>query len=57
MGRVLCLNRQQVVFGPPAQVLTRTVLERTYGGAIVMLPGEGARGVLPAHHHHTHGPQ
>jgi ABC-type Mn2+/Zn2+ transport system ATPase subunit len=51
--QVLCLNRRQVAFGPPASTLTREVLERTYGGAIVMLPGgEGARGVLPAHHHH-----
>ena len=51
--RVLCLNRRQVAFGPPAAVLTREVLERTYGGSIVMLPGEsGQRGVLPAHHHH-----
>ena len=49
--RVLCLNRLQVAFGPPAEVLTREVLERTYGGSIVMLPGDGARGVLPAHHH------
>jgi ABC-type Mn2+/Zn2+ transport system ATPase subunit len=49
--RVLCLNRRQVAFGPPGEVLTRDVLERTYGGAIVMLPGDGARGVLPAHHH------
>ena len=51
--RVLCLNRKQVAYGPPQETLTREVLERTYGGAIVMLPGSGeARGVLPAHHHH-----
>ena len=50
--RVLCLNRRQVAYGPPREVLTREVLERTYGGSIVMLPGEGdRRGVLPAHHH------
>ena len=47
--RVLCLNRLQVAFGPPGEVLTREVLERTYGGSIVMLPGDGALGVLPAH--------
>ena len=54
--RVLCLNGAQIAFGPPAVVLTREVLERTYGGSIVMLPGEGsseAAGILPAHHH-TH---
>ena len=50
--RVLCLNRRQVAFGPPREVLTREVLEHTYGGSIVMLPGDGdRRGVLPAHHH------
>jgi len=50
--RVLCLNRRQVAFGPPDEVLTREVLEATYGGAIVELPGDGGRGVLPPHHHH-----
>jgi hypothetical protein len=36
-------------------VLTTTVVEATYGGAIVSLPGDGgARGILPAHHH-DHG--
>jgi ABC-type Mn2+/Zn2+ transport system ATPase subunit len=50
---VLCLNRHQVAFGRPAETLTRRVLEATYGGAIVPLPGEGdAVGILPAHHHH-----
>jgi ABC-type Mn2+/Zn2+ transport system ATPase subunit len=56
--RVLCLNRRQVAFGPPDLVLTRGVVERTYGGSIVVLPAEGpapAVGVLPAHHHgHAH---
>lgn len=48
--RVLCLNGRQVAYGAPEEVLTREVLERTYGAAIVELPGGGA-GVLPAHHH------
>jgi ABC-type Mn2+/Zn2+ transport system ATPase subunit len=56
--RVLCLNVGQVAFGPPGVVLTRDVVERTYGGSIVVLPAEGrapAAGVLPAHHHgHEH---
>jgi ABC-type Mn2+/Zn2+ transport system ATPase subunit len=56
--RVLCLNVGQVAFGPPGLVLTREVVERTYGGSIVVLPPEGeapAAGVLPAHHHgHQH---
>jgi ABC-type Mn2+/Zn2+ transport system ATPase subunit len=49
--RVLCLNRRQVAFGPPAAALDRRVLEATYGGAIVELPGGELRGVLPPHHH------
>jgi ABC-type Mn2+/Zn2+ transport system ATPase subunit len=46
---VLCLNRGQIAFGPPAEVLTREVLERTYGAQVVELPG-GTQGVMPAHH-------
>jgi len=54
---VLCLNRRQIAFGPPLATLDRTVLEQTYGGAIVAIPGEnGARaGILPPHHHHHEG--
>ena len=54
--RVLCLNRRQVAFGPPAETLTRDVLEETYGGEIVALPGERGEAavVLPPHHHHEH---
>ena len=52
---VLCLNRRQVAFGPPAETLTRPVLEATHGGAIVVLPREGAgvaeSAIFPAHHH------
>jgi ABC-type Mn2+/Zn2+ transport system ATPase subunit len=52
---VLCLNRRQVAFGHPAETLTRRVLEETYGGSIVEIPGAGgALGVLPPHHH-DHG--
>ena len=53
--RVLCVNRRQIAFGPP-EVLTRAVLEATYGGAIVAVD-EGS-GILPAHHcehEHDHG--
>ncbi len=52
--RVLCLNGAQIAFGPPEVVLTRDVLERTYGGSIVVLPGADgapAEGIVPAHHH------
>ncbi|MEN3281856.1 MAG: hypothetical protein V7607_2996 [Solirubrobacteraceae bacterium] len=49
--RVLCLNRRQIAFGAPVEVLDRPVLEATYGGAIVELPGDHVQGVLPPHHH------
>ena len=47
--RVLCLNGRQVAFGPPAETLTREVLERTYGGELMELP-DGGVGVTPPHH-------
>lgn len=47
----LCLNREQIAFGPPDEVLTRDVLERTYGAAIVSVPGIGPA-IIPPHHHH-----
>jgi ABC-type Mn2+/Zn2+ transport system ATPase subunit len=49
---VLCLNGRQIAFGNPQEVLDRAVLEATYGGAIVEIPGTGGRGILPPHHHH-----
>jgi ABC-type Mn2+/Zn2+ transport system ATPase subunit len=48
---VLCLNKRQVAFGKPAAILDREVLEATYGGAIVEIPGTDHVGILPAHHH------
>jgi ABC-type Mn2+/Zn2+ transport system ATPase subunit len=48
---VLCVNRRQVGVGPPEQTLDRAVLEATYGGEIVEIPG-GGRAILPPHHHH-----
>ena len=53
--RVLCVNRSQIAFGPPASTLTVPVLEATYGNEIVTLPDDGTgarRGLLPAVHHH-----
>ncbi|HEX5758017.1 MAG TPA: metal ABC transporter ATP-binding protein [Thermoanaerobaculia bacterium] len=49
---VLCLNRNQIAVGPAEQVLDLEVLEATYGGAIVELPGGAGRAILPPHHHH-----
>jgi ABC-type Mn2+/Zn2+ transport system ATPase subunit len=49
---VLCLNRRQIACGRPQAVLADVaVLEATYGGAIVEIPGSGGRGILPPHHH------
>jgi ABC-type Mn2+/Zn2+ transport system ATPase subunit len=48
---VLCLNRRQIAFGQPDEVLDREVLEATYAGAIIEIPGSDHVGVLPAHHH------
>jgi ABC-type Mn2+/Zn2+ transport system ATPase subunit len=48
---VLCVNRHQIAVGSPPQTLDREVLEATYGGAIVEIPGTG-RAILPPHHHH-----
>ncbi|HWB69194.1 MAG TPA: metal ABC transporter ATP-binding protein [Solirubrobacterales bacterium] len=49
---VLCINRTQIAGGPPDEVLDLPVLEATYGGTIVELPGSEARAILPPHHHH-----
>ena len=51
---VLCLNGTQIAFGPPDTTLNREVIEATYGGSIVEIPGQPGRGVLPPHHH-DHG--
>jgi manganese/iron transport system ATP-binding protein/manganese/zinc/iron transport system ATP- binding protein len=51
---VLCLNGCQVAFGPPGEVLTRMVLEATYGSEIVVIEEDGAplRAVTVQHHDH-----
>lgn len=51
---VLCLNRTQISFGDPEVALSKPVLEATYGGHIVEIPGQPELGVLPAHHHEHH---
>jgi ABC-type Mn2+/Zn2+ transport system ATPase subunit len=54
--RVLCLNGRQVAYGPPAETLTRTVLEETYGSEIVVIDagGEPVRALAVQHHDHDH---
>ena len=51
---VLCLNGRQVAFGPPENTLTPEVLEATYGGELVTVPGksEGQVSVVSPHKHH-----
>ena len=49
---VLCLNKRQVAYGPPDDVLDLGVIEETYGAAVVELPGGAGKAVLPPHHHH-----
>lgn len=48
---VLCVNRTQISFGHPSEALSKPVLEATYGGQIVEIPGQPDLGVLPSHHH------
>jgi ABC-type Mn2+/Zn2+ transport system ATPase subunit len=48
---VLCLNRRQIAYGPPAEVLTPSVLQATYGAELVVLGG-GRRAVAVEHHEH-----
>ncbi len=50
---VLCINKSQIACGQPERVLgDLAVLEATYGGAIVEIPGAEGRAILPPHHHH-----
>jgi ABC-type Mn2+/Zn2+ transport system ATPase subunit len=53
---VLCLNRRQVAFGAPAEVLGRATLQATYGHELIVLEnGEDTRAVTIQHHEHDHG--
>ena len=51
---VLCLNRRQVAFGRPAEVLDRATLQATYGAEIVVVEDAGGpvRAVTVQHHEH-----
>jgi ABC-type Mn2+/Zn2+ transport system ATPase subunit len=50
---VLCVNRAQVAYGAPDDVLTPPALEATYGGELIVLR-EGGRAVAIDHHGHEH---
>ena len=52
--RVLCLNQRQVAYGPPAEVMTREVLEQTYVSEIVVLDAGGQSVPAVAMRHHEH---
>lgn len=52
LDSVLCVNGRQIAAGEPEEVLDLAVLEATYGGSIVELPGSASRAILPPHHHH-----
>ena len=49
---VLCLNRRQVAFGAPREVLEQPILEATYGSEMIVLGG--GRAVTVQHHGHEH---
>jgi ABC-type Mn2+/Zn2+ transport system ATPase subunit len=48
--QVLCLHGAQIAYGPPAQVLSPTVLQATYGHELVIL--DGGTAVTVDHHAH-----
>ena len=50
---VLCLNRRQIAFGAPTEVLGADVLQATYGAELIVL-GEGRTAVAVEHHDHDH---
>ena len=53
---VLCLNRHQVAFGRPAEVLTRATLEATYGHELIVLDASTpTRAITVQHHEHGDG--
>jgi ABC-type Mn2+/Zn2+ transport system ATPase subunit len=52
---VLCLNRRQVAFGPPDEVLERATLQATYGSEMIVLEDPKSAAVTVQHHDHAHG--
>lgn len=47
--RVLCLNGEQVAFGPPESTLTTETLARTYGGELLRVGADGRLAVADHH--------
>jgi manganese/iron transport system ATP-binding protein/manganese/zinc/iron transport system ATP- binding protein len=50
---VLCLNRRQIAFGEPEEVLAPAVLQATYGAELIVL-ADGGHAVAIDHHGHEH---
>jgi ABC-type Mn2+/Zn2+ transport system ATPase subunit len=48
---VLCLNGEQVAFGPPGEALDRATIEATYGRELIVLDEPGAARAVTIHHH------
>jgi len=49
---VLCLNRRQVAFGRPGDVLGRETLEATYGQELIVVSDRGQDQIVTVQHHH-----
>jgi ABC-type Mn2+/Zn2+ transport system ATPase subunit len=49
LPRLVCLNREVVGVGPPREVLTEEVLERTYGASMEVLQHGGMTVVVDAY--------
>jgi ABC-type Mn2+/Zn2+ transport system ATPase subunit len=57
LPRIVCLNREVVGAGPPREVLTEEVLERTYGASMEVLEHGGLMVVVDAYGRgHVHRP-
>jgi ABC-type Mn2+/Zn2+ transport system ATPase subunit len=50
------LNERLVAYGPADLVLDQRLLAETYGGHVLVLPGDGGRLVLDDAHHHDEAP-
>ena len=50
------LNTTLVAHGPAELVLDQRLLAETYGGHVLVLPGDGQRLILDDAHHHDEAP-
>jgi ABC-type Mn2+/Zn2+ transport system ATPase subunit len=50
------INGRLVAAGPADLVLDQRLLSETYGGHVLILPGDGGRLVLDDAHHHDEAP-